>query len=264
MKYFLTIVCVLASVASFGQKHKGMKFDIEDFNKKFEVAEWLFRYDAVAWWTTDSVMTSDQEEIKRIGTEWFCFQDSSELWHAIYGKYDQGVYDQVFHYTVESKANVIRVQEQIDTSVLNAYARALITANHQLDVLRDSIYLGFNQYIKQNDDHTFTVWILPAFQRNGTAIYGGEFIYTIDRSGRNVLKDDSYFRGSFRGFKVGEPVEIWLDYSGIDKPSLGGIFFVWYYKSYFSKIVINTKKSTSTVFQHEDKTYYWVHVEKDK
>jgi len=49
----------------------------------------------------------------------------------------------------------------------------------------------------------------------------------------------------------------------IEKPTLGGVFFVWYYKAYFTKIVLETKNSISTLFQHEDKTYYWVHAVKE-
>ena len=263
MKKLITILFCVLSFFLYGQKIKGVSFDIEDFNKKFEIAEWLCAYDRVAWWTSDSVMTEDKAEIARLGHEWFCFQDKDDLWHAIYGKYENGNFDLVFHYLVYNSRKVIRVTDKVDTTLLNSYSRALIKAQDQIKKLKDTTNLRFNQYIRQNEDKSFTVWIFPAFQPDTTAIYGGEFIYTIDKAGSKILKDDSYFQGAFRGFTTDRPREIWLDYSDIEKPTLGGIFFVWYYKEYFTQIVLETSKSRSTLFQHEDKTYYWVHAEKE-
>jgi hypothetical protein len=122
---------------------------------------------------------------------------------------------------------------------------------------------AFNQYIKLNADKTFTVWILPAFQTDGTAVYGAEFIYTIDATGNKITKDESYVQSTFRGFKTNPPREIWLNYRETEKPTLGAIFFVWYYKEYFTNIFIDNSKTTSTVVKNGDKGYIWVHVEKE-
>src|ERR1044071_5361751 len=61
-------------------------FDIQDFNKKFETAQWLVEYDEVAWKTSDVVMTEDKGELAKLGAEWFCLQDKNKVWHAVYGK----------------------------------------------------------------------------------------------------------------------------------------------------------------------------------
>jgi len=262
MNKILTLLFIGLTTLTYGQKSKGPNFDIADFNKKMEVAEWLYTYDMVAWWTSDSVMTQDKKEIDRLGSEWFCFQ-SNDIWHAIYGKFENNKFDLVFHYLVDNKGQVSRTYESIDTTLLHKYSRALKTATYQLTGLKDTVNLRFNQYIKENADRSLTVWIFPAFQPNSVAVYGGEFIYTIDETGNKILKDESNFQGKFLGFKVDKPREIWLDYNEIEKPTLGGIFFVWYYKSYFTRIVLETKKSTSSLFQHEDKTYYWVHSVKE-
>jgi len=261
---FIIIFCTL-TVLTYGQKNKNKSpnFDIADFNKKFEVAEWLYKYDLVAWWTSDSVMTQDKKEIERLGKEWFCYQDQNNTWHAVYGKYDKGTFDLVFHFTVDNNSKVHRTYDKVDTLILNSYSRALITANKQISALKDTVNIRFNQFVKQNDDKTFSVWIFPAFQPNSTAVYGGEFIYTIDQSGNTVLKDDSYFQGSFRGFKVDKPREIWLNYRDTDKPTLGAVFFVWYYKQYFTSIYIDCLKSSSTAFKDSDNKYTWIHAEKE-
>ena len=253
-------------LVGFGQKidQTAPKFDIADFNKKFEVAEWLVKYDLVAWKTSDVLMQQDKKELEKLGTEWFCFQDKNNLWHAVYGKFENNKYNAVFHFTMDNASKISIVTDKIDEEFLNSHARALATANKQVSVaLKNTDAPLFNQYIKLNPDKTFSVWILPAFQTNGVAVYGGEYIYTIDQTGNKITKDESYSQSNFRGFKSDPPREIRLNYRETEKPTLGAIFFVWYYKSYFTKIFIDNSKTTSTVIQDANKNYIWVHVEKD-
>ena len=261
MNKILILFFIALTTVSFGQKSKELSFDIADFNQKAEVAEWLYQYDMVAWRTSDSVMSEDKNEIARLGTEWFCFE-VNETWHAIYGKYENNKFDLVFHYKMDRNGQVIRTIESVDTTLLNTYSRALQTANTQIKALKDTVSLKFNQYIKENEDKTFTVWLLPAFQPNSVAVYGGEFIYTIDPTGTRLLKDDSYFQGEFRGFKVNNPREIWLNYQETEKPTLGTVFFVWYYKSYFTKIIIDNSKSITSAIKSDDQ-WTWIHAIKE-
>lgn len=267
MKILKTVALLLIlSFVSFGQKDKSTapNFDIAGFSEKLKVAEWLVKYDLVAWKTTDVVMTQDQKELEKLGSEWFCFQDKNGVWHAVYGKYADEKYEMVFHFTMDKDSKITRTNEKIDAEFLDLHSKALVKANQQLKVaLKDAPTPRFNQYIKQNADKTFTVWLLPAFQTDGTAVYGGEFIYTFDQTANKILKDESYFQGAFRGFKTNPPREIWLNYRELEKPTLGAIFFVWYYKSYFTNIFIDNAKFTSTVIQPEPRNYTWVHVEKE-
>jgi hypothetical protein len=258
------ILLIIQSIYSYGQSKKGLNFDIADFNKKKAIAEWLCDYDAIAWSTTDSVMKQDPLDVKRLGNEWFCYQTADKSWHAIYGSYDGNKYELVFHYLVDSINKVSRTCEPVDTLKLNSYSRALITANKQIKHLRDSVNISFNQYIKQNEDKTFTVWILPAFQVSNYAVYGGKFIYQIDQSGNKVLKDDSYYQGQFRAFKVDKPREIWLNYRELEKPTLGSVFFAWYYKSYFTYIKIDNKDYVTSTIKNDDGSYTWFSFEKSK
>ncbi|MEZ4686390.1 MAG: hypothetical protein R3B47_10080 [Bacteroidia bacterium] len=258
MKIIGFFIAVLTGFSAFGQHG----IDIKAFNEKTETAVWLKAYDGIAWKTSDSVMTQDTSELKRLGAEWFCFQDAENNWHAVYGKYDTGTFDQVFHYLVNDSFQVARSYEQVDTSILLGYSRALITANEQIRPVRDSIPIRFNQFIRQEPDGGYTVWIFPAFQPDATAIYGGEFIYSIDRNGTTVLEDNSYFEGGFRGFKVGEPREIWLNYQHVSQPTLGAVFFAIYYDRYFSAINIETSAHVTRLI-NEDGQAFWVHVEKN-
>jgi hypothetical protein len=161
---------------------------------------------------------------------------------------------------MDKDQKVSKSTEKIDADFLNLHAKVLATANKKLsETLKDKNVPRFNQYIKQNADKTFTVWLFPAFQTNGLAVYGGEAIYEIDKTGEKITKDESYFQKNFRGFQTGKPREIWLNYSELEKPTLGAIFFVWYYKDYFTKIFIDNSQTTSTVIDG-----LWVHVEKEE
>ncbi len=255
---------LLSAFSTFSQKNvdKAPEFDIADFNKKFEIVQWLVEYDNVAWKTTDVVMHQDQKVLERLGGEWFAFKDKANLWHAVYGKLSDKGYDAVFHFVIERLEKITRSDAKLDQTFLDAHARALATSRAKLmtSIPKDSP--RFNQYIRQNPDKTFSVWLLPAFQTNGVAVYGGEGIYTVDATGGKLLKDESYFQPNFRGFKAEPPREIWLNYREMKKPSLGAIFFVWYYKPYFTKIFIDNEKSTSTAIK-TDQGYIWAHVEKE-
>ena len=252
---------MLSFLTVFGQKNKKTTFDIKDFNQKASTSEWLYLYDAIAWWTSDSVMTEDEEEIQRLGSEWFCFQTEDKNWHAVYGKYENNKMNVIFHYLIDTAYKVSKTFASIDTSFLNLHAQALITANNQITAIKDSIPLNFNQYIKQNEDKTFTVWIFPAFQPNGLAVYGGEFIYKIDPTGTKILEDNSYYQGQFRGFNVDKPREIWLNYTELEKPTLGTVFFIWYYKKYFTYIKLDNKFYVTTTIKSGER-YSWMHIEK--
>jgi len=157
---------------------------------------------------------------------------------------------------VNEAGNINRATDKIDDSSATLHARALITARTKLSQTIPENSPTHNSYIRRNADKTFSVWYLPAFQPSGVAVYGGEFIYTIDPSGEKILKDESYFQGQFRGFNAKPPREIYLAYPEKEKPTLGSIFFVLYYKEYFSSIFIDNSKSMSTLIK-SDSGYVW-------
>ena len=269
MKHLLLSAILLTqTLLVFGQEPTAGKpdFDTADFSAKVEVAEWLVAYDTVAWKTTDVLLKLDKAELARLGQEWFCFQDKRGQWHAVYGKLENNKFELVAHFVVQSDEKISRTTDKVDEEFLVLHARALITARTKQKESIPADSPLHNQYIKRNADKSFTVWILPAFQPNGMAVYGGEFIYTIDPSGEKVTKDESYFQGNFRAFNTKPPREIWLNYREKEKPTLGAVFFVWYYKEYFTKIIIDNSKSTSTVIKNEANPsgYMWLNIEKDQ
>ncbi len=138
----------------------------------------------------------------------------------------------------------------------------MVNANKLLNDYPDSIRVRFNQYIRRNSDNTLSIWLLPAFTTNGIAVYGGEFYYLFDSTGNNLISKTEYAQG-YKGFKPDPKKEIWLNYETKDEPTLGSIFFIWYYRKYFDRIIVDAKKFKSTLFHDNEKGYYWVHAVKE-
>src|SRR3954467_12462285 len=144
---WISLIASVFAFNSFGQKSKaGPSFDTADFSKKAELVDWLVRYDVVAWKKTDIVMTEAKSEVARLGAEWFCFQDRDNIWHAIYGKYWDGRYDLVFHYTMDSTGKISKLNTNPDQAFLNSHAQALITARSKLMTIIPSGSPRFNPY----------------------------------------------------------------------------------------------------------------------
>lgn len=116
-------------------KVAGTSFDVVDFNKKAQIAEWLVQYDEVAWKTSDVVMKESKEELAKLGGEWFCYQDSQSLWHAYYGKLTGDDFAPVFHYTFDRSRKITRLKENGDQKLLNSYAKALALAKAKLETV---------------------------------------------------------------------------------------------------------------------------------
>mgnify|MGYP006953969889 CR=1 FL=1 len=264
MKYSLLILlsCSVATLLQAQKKTERKQVDefIGRFNQKLDTVYWLCDYDNIAWWTSDSVFATPKEEQAKLGSEWFCFKQKN-IWHAAYGKYENGNYEIIYHYTVDTNRVIKRIYDPIDTSLSNSFSRALINGSNYLNQYPDSIKVRFNQYIRRESNNNLTVWFLPAFTAKGIAVYGGEFIYTFDPTGNILLSKSEYSQG-YKGFKPDPKKEIWLNYTSVDEPTIGSVFFVWYYRTYFDRIIIDSKKYKSSVF-HNDNEYSWVHAKKE-
>lgn len=81
MKILTIALLITISISvGFGQEKKtaGPDFDVVDFNKKAEIAQWLVEYDNVAWKTTDVLVAQDKAELTKLGPEWFCIEDKGK------------------------------------------------------------------------------------------------------------------------------------------------------------------------------------------
>jgi hypothetical protein len=187
MKLLNTLaLLLLVGLVAFGQTTKSdlPKFDVVDFSKKFETVQWLVEYDNVAWKTTDFIMELPKAELAGLGREWFCFQDKNKVWHAVYGGLAEGKYEAAVHVEMDANQKIAKSSQKLDQDFLNKHALALKTG---LDKLQATIPAGsprFNQFIRENSDKSFSVWLLPAFQPNRMAVYAARRYTRSIRPGR--------------------------------------------------------------------------------
>jgi len=263
----LLVLFYVFSVSVLAQKSNNiLGFDAASFNEKDQLAIWLCRYDNVAWVTSDSVSASPKDEMKKLGKEWFCYEEN-KVWHAVYGKYSGGIFNMVFHYVIDPTTQKIKrvYYMPIDTSMTGSFSRALINSDMRIKKYLDTNYvIRFNQYIRRDSNKSISVWLFPAFQENGTAAYGGEFYYKYDEKGNKLLDKQEYFQGKFRGFKTGNKRDISIDYTDTKQPTLGAVFFVRYYRDYFTNITIETKDFNSELYYDPTNGYSWITAVKDQ
>lgn len=273
-KLFIASLFCCTALFALAQKAetKPFKFDKADFNKKLAIAKWLHQYDDFAWLTSDSAAAEHPDLYKRLGDEWFCYMDNRNIWHGVYGDYENGKYDFVFHYQGNSK-KIKQTPFPADTNLLSKYGKAIHISHIEFDekIKPEAGKIHFNHYIKRNPDKTFTVWYLPAYQTNETAVYGGEYVYTVDSTGNNIISNENIFLGHFTSILIDKHTSnITLDYSTIDKPTIGSIFFAWAYRQSFPGITIKNTTSMSglnLISSGKTESYVWEHfpvVEEDK
>ncbi|UYQ93968.1 hypothetical protein MKQ68_02520 [Chitinophaga horti] len=225
--------------------------------EKLGVASWLCTYDSVATFISDIAMTMPYDQRQRIGRHWFCYQGVDRLWHAVFGKFNGSQYDVVSHYKIIDTTFIDQVCEQ-DSALLISYSRVIDKAYAEAAKILGPSQVRFNKFLKSNADSTISIWLMPSVQSADIAMYGGEFYYKFDKQGNEILDRTEYFSGRFRGFKVGSPREIHLDYSQDDSPTLGAVYFAWRNRKVFGDIHIQNRASSMVLSYNEDKGYHWV------
>jgi hypothetical protein len=228
-------------------------FDTMQFNKQLVFVNHLIEYEFYTQLAVDKFSKMPETA----GSEWFSYQENN-TWHSVGGKSYGSTFEIKNHVTFDSLYIISDYSGISDTTKLNALASALTNANTQFQIIRDTSSIYFNSFVISNDDQTISIWYLPAFQPSGQAIYGCEWEYTFDKSGKNLLRKNFYVN-AITGVWIGQPRELWLNYRNTDKPTIGSVFFALSFRDYFTRIRIDTRISTSTTSKDADGVYNWLH-----
>lgn len=235
---------------------QGIPFPIVEFNQHDSIARALLQYDACGWRASDAVMREDSAALKRMGPEWLCYDDGGR-WHAVFGRFDSVTdsYQIVAHYVLHDTVPS-RTTEPLDTIAVTARARALHRTAALLPTQFTKSGLRFNPYVEP-DGNNLQVWILPAWQPNGAAVFGAEAEYTFDSSGHS-LRSSRVIPGPIRWYRPDPTVEFRIDSNSPDTPTVGDIFFFYLVRPYFKSIRIQTPKYSSTQLRTAS-GYVWIH-----
>lgn len=263
MKTRLLLLALLLTQLAWAQPKNRQRFNHQAFAEKLSIAEWMSEYDSIAWRMSDLVTMATYEQLERMDRrEWFCFRGTDSLWNAVYGKFNDTAYDLVLHYKLLENDTIDAVCDPPDTAMLHSVCRAVRIAYREAGLILGKSSTRFNKFVRYHADRTVSIWLLPALQSLGIAVYGGEFYYHFDASGTAVLDKEEYYQGSIKGFKTGKPREVRLSYEDAAAPTQGAVYFAVQYRKYFTDIHIDTRESTSVQSFSPGKGYYWLHADK--
>lgn len=235
-------------------------FPLEQFHRNDALARWLLRYDGCAWKSSDELQKAPRDSLMQLGPAWLCLEDG-DAWHAFYGRYDPASdrYDILFHYLVLAD-RVAASSIPIDTARVLAGVRA-VTAG--MDHVPEAFKRGgprFNAYAHFGPDSSVTAWFLPAWQPDGTAVFGAELAFRFDAAGL-VLADSHVIPGPLRATRPDTSVFFRLDSGSHDAPTVGDLFFFYLMRPYFRDLRIQTRRFSSRIIRADGKEA-WVHVER--
>lgn len=239
--------------ASQPRPTKGSDFPAAAFDSLDKTAYYLWQYDSFAWAASDRVSaeanTLGTAILDRLGEEWFCFKRDS-TWHAVFGKFDEATdkYDAVLHYVSTAAGQIVRTAP-VDTALGNRFGRAIAVSKRHLPSALSKANIRFNSYVREREDGRMDVWYVPAWQQNGWILYGVEFQYTLDATGRTV-KDSVVRLGDIKGARPDSTASIMLahdDAPGI--PTVAELLFIRLYTKYFAHVRVRTRDWVSELFK---------------
>jgi hypothetical protein len=237
---------------------------IEEFQRNTEIADWLLEYDRQAWESSDVVFQQPQEVLAKLTTEWFC-RPREDRWSCYYGRFDaaRSEYEVVVQLE-RNDAGELVVQEEVDRDPgLAARARAIRGALERMPAETRDLGVTFNPYVRARDDGALEVWLLPAWQQDGTAVYGAELTYTFSADGKELL-DRREIPGPMRGIRPDPEVDFHLDNRAHPCPTVGSLFFLMQHRTGFASITIHSDGANTVLAETEDGQLAWIHAVTDE
>ncbi len=234
-------------------------FPFEEFKAREETARWLVRYDQAAWKSSDLVMQAPRAELERLGAEWYCKEDG-RTWDCYYGKYDPGAdrYTVVFHYRSTAEQSLRRVDDLPSVDEATPYGRALYRSLQVVPEEMRKATFAFNPFVRKTSTGQIEVWHLPAWQSDGTLVYGGDLCQTLDATGTKVL-ETTFNYSKFRSTKPNAKTDLRIDNDNLDLASVGNLFFVLAYGSQFKSVIVVGRRFV-TSRPRTDSGEVWMHL----
>lgn len=212
-------LCAAVPGAAIAQ---GLPFPVDTFSSRELTAERLLAYDACGWKSSDELVKRPQAELAALGPLWLCFQDAG-AWHAVYGLWTDSAqrFDVRVHYRIDS-GGVQMVTTPMDTASVSRRVRALSTTLAQAPAAFTKGRARFNFYVLPERDSSLAVWLLPAWQSDGTALFGAELTYKFSPDGGELL-GTSVIPGPIRGTRPDSTAPFRIDSNSPDSPAVGDI-----------------------------------------
>jgi hypothetical protein len=245
-------LCVFLATASRAQTIR-QEFDSARFVNLLETANNLVEYE----YFQQSALDSLSRKMDISASEWFSYY-ANNTWHTVGGTLSNHVY-KITKHVIHDSLNIINAYTgKCDSLKLEASGLALSTANTDFQSIRDTCNFYLSSFVYINPDQTISIWYLPAFQPSGQAVYGCEWEYVFDRTGKFLLHKNSFI-SRVTGVWIGQPRELWLNYRNAGEPTIGSLFFALSFRDYFTRVRIDTRTCTNTTSKETNGNYSWIH-----
>lgn len=206
------------------------------------VAAWLMGYDMVAWVSTDAMMALAEQDLARraaLGNEWFAWEEDG-MWHAVYGRYDgtADTYTTAGHFRCDLDAGGIHpvlLPDPPGPEITLPRARAIHTAFEALPSEMFTAQKRLNTYVRAAPGGGLEVWVLPAWQPDGTLVIGNAATVTTDAEGRRVASVDAWLPGILQVRPSKEEV-LMLPLQPGERPNAYVLFWLRYFVDDFKLI----------------------------
>ena len=236
-------------------------FPVDSFQTHERVAVWMAAYDRCAWVTSDSLVAqATPAEQRRLGAEWFCYE-SGGRWNAVYGRYDAktDTFDPVVQYADTGSGKFVRRPVAPPPDAL-PIARALASSVERMPHAAATGHVRYNTFVQRGASGP-EVWLLPAWQPNGVLVWGVELRYAFDPGGRTV-RDSTVVLAPLRGVRPDSTMDLRIDSSSPDVPTVGETFFMVRYHGLFHGVRVYTRRFTTTLFDRNG-TKAWITAVRD-
>lgn len=251
----ISLLLVFHCLLIFPARSLSQEVDTAAFNDLLTTARWLTDYEAVCWSANETDQRFIEKPFIRLGQGGFCRPEGTGKWHIYYTEQNAGSISS--HWIVTTEKVEKMDLSASDSSLLYVF-KALEDVSFQLKDVADSMNIHFDQFVKIREDGNLDVFVFPSFQPSGQGIYGAEWRFHYSAEGNKLPGTYSYIR-ELKGVWIGQPRELWLDYTSVDSPTLGAVYFAWYYKDFFTRIHINCRLSKSTLEKDAAGHYHWSH-----
>jgi hypothetical protein len=262
-------------VSCRSSKHEDVLFDLKDpefleykerIAANYGIALNLAMYDIVAWISTDSVsnrLSQNQYLTSELGAEWFVYQDKEANYHAVFGKYYQNNdrYNPVFHFILNNQFQVVASDSPVDSQICLYYARAI---NRSLPIVYkyfEEKKLKLNWYVLGDSSGRLNVWYLPGQLTDEYEVYGMDFHYIFDATGKQLV-DSVWNDNGFKMIKPSVQKQVTLMNFYNKYPTVDNIFcalsVLRKYKKNLSIVYIVSQKYTSALAFNKNDGYSWV------
>lgn len=258
----LIFACLLILVFFFSNKIYAQREKLSDaFIRNFEMVRKLESYSNAAWFVSKSIVKEPDSIISQLSSDWFCYPAEEMCWYAVYGKWENDKYIPLLNYEVDTNW-VIKRNFAKDTITVDQLSQALRVAKNHYATLVEVPPIDLNWFVIQ-DKKNINVIVLPAIQSDGSMVYGYEYHIIISQKDMTV-KDTMQYYSELLYYKPDKEKDIELKYNECTTPSVGAIYFAWYYRRYFKSVSISCKKFSWGVFNWMNGKYSWWVIKKDK